>query len=288
VISFAPTSSRKIGAAIVEHNPTSRSYVHCASAKEDSRLAAVEHLLVITEDILQRLIDAEGITSSGWLPATAQAQHAATYSVASVNGGSVNGSVQDSRRSSVAPQEYVVHGSTLLLLVLTRLAELVRWASSTITIHHTHSTTSRNLSSYAATAKPHSTSSRLHRSHICNPFSGRRAMSLSSHSQFLWDKPQAVDLRVEEWCGDWGVRIEDFGKTPGTRVRNGAYSQSDDAAQLRCQNALDTAVLVRVQVDSRCTASVKSRGANHLMPYVNANVHARPPSSHQVVFVPYP
>jgi hypothetical protein len=102
-------------------------------------------------------------------------------------------------------------------------------------------------------------------------------MSLSSHSQFLWDKPQAVDLRVEEWCGDWGVRIEDFGKTPGTRVINGAYSPSDDAAQLRCQNALDTAVLVRVQVDSRCTASVKSRGANHLVPYVNANVHARPP-----------
>ncbi|KAH7063961.1 hypothetical protein BKA63DRAFT_538110 [Paraphoma chrysanthemicola] len=106
VISFAPTSSRRIGAAIVEHNPTSRSYVHCTSAKEDSRLAAVEHLLVITEDILQRMIDAEGITSSGWLPATAQAQHAATYSV---NGGSVTGSVtgsvQDSRRSSVAPQE---------------------------------------------------------------------------------------------------------------------------------------------------------------------------------------
>ncbi|KAH7072340.1 hypothetical protein FB567DRAFT_611728 [Paraphoma chrysanthemicola] len=102
VISFAPTSSRKIGAAIVEHNPTSRSYVHCTSAKEDSRLAAVEHLLVITEDILQRMLDAEGIISIGWLPATAQAQHAATYSV---NGGSATGSVQDSRRSSVAPQE---------------------------------------------------------------------------------------------------------------------------------------------------------------------------------------
>lgn len=72
VISFAPTSSRKIGAVIVEHNPMNRSYIHCASAKEDSRLAAVEHLLVITEDLMQRLIDAEGITSSGWLPATPQ------------------------------------------------------------------------------------------------------------------------------------------------------------------------------------------------------------------------
>src|SRR5687767_12557489 len=65
IISYAPTSSRKIGAAIVEHQPTGRSYIHCSSAKEDSRLAAVEHLLVITEDILQRLMDAEGITSSG-------------------------------------------------------------------------------------------------------------------------------------------------------------------------------------------------------------------------------
>jgi hypothetical protein len=77
IISYAPTSSRKIGAAIVEHQSTGRSYIHCSSAKEDSRLAAVEHLLVITEDILQRLLDTEGITSSGWLPATAQAQHAA-------------------------------------------------------------------------------------------------------------------------------------------------------------------------------------------------------------------
>jgi hypothetical protein len=118
VISFAPTSSRKIGAAIVEHNPSSRSYIHCCSAKEDSRLAAVEHLLVITEDILYRLIESEGITSCGWLPATAAAQHAATYSIASVsggstaggsvvggNGGSGTGSVQTSRRSSVAPPE---------------------------------------------------------------------------------------------------------------------------------------------------------------------------------------
>ncbi|KAF1843342.1 uncharacterized protein K460DRAFT_341359 [Cucurbitaria berberidis CBS 394.84] len=102
VISFAPTSSRKIGAAIVEHNLTSRSYVHCSSAKEDSRLAAVEHLLVITEDLLQRLMDAEGITSSGWLPATPQSQHAATFSIASVTG-SVAGSKPASRRSSVAP-----------------------------------------------------------------------------------------------------------------------------------------------------------------------------------------
>ncbi|KAL5113855.1 hypothetical protein ACEQ8H_008275 [Pleosporales sp. CAS-2024a] len=111
VISFAPSSSRRIVAAIVEHNPTSRSYIHCCSAKEKSRLAAVEHLLIITEDILHRMVDAEGITSSGWLPATAQAQHAATYNMSSVTGsstvagGSVAGSVPGSRRSSVAPQE---------------------------------------------------------------------------------------------------------------------------------------------------------------------------------------
>lgn len=109
IISFAPTSSRKIGAAIVEHNPGGRSYIHCSSAKEDTRLAACEHLLVITEDILQRLIDTEGITSSGWLPATAQAQHAATYSVNGSVAGSVQpsiaGSVPASRRSSVQPPE---------------------------------------------------------------------------------------------------------------------------------------------------------------------------------------
>ncbi|KAF2475724.1 uncharacterized protein BDR25DRAFT_310215 [Lindgomyces ingoldianus] len=115
VISYAPTSSRKIGAAIVEHNPTGRSYIHCSSAKEDTRLAATEHLLVITEDILQRLMDKEGISSSGWLPATAQAQHAAAC--ASVNGSitgsivpSISGSVPASRRSSVQPQEHI-HGS---------------------------------------------------------------------------------------------------------------------------------------------------------------------------------
>ncbi|KAH9876823.1 hypothetical protein IAQ61_002184 [Plenodomus lingam] len=111
VISFAPTSSRRIGAAIIEHNPTSRSYIHCSSAKEKSRLAALEHLLVITEDLLQRLIDAEGITSSGWLPATAQSQHAVTYSIASAAGSAMNesvaGSVPASRRSSVAPQDHV-------------------------------------------------------------------------------------------------------------------------------------------------------------------------------------
>ena len=113
IISYAPTSSRKIGAAIVEHNPAGRSYIHCSSAKEDSRLAAVEHLLVITEDILQRLLDTEGITSSGWLPATAQAQHAAIFNAASATGGSVAGSVNPSiagsvpasRRSSVQPPE---------------------------------------------------------------------------------------------------------------------------------------------------------------------------------------
>jgi hypothetical protein len=120
IISFAPTSSRKIGAAIVEHNPTGRSYIHCSSAKEDSRLAAVEHLLVITEDIVQRLLDTEGITSSGRLPATAQAQHAAQFNAASVSGGSIAGSVVPtpsiasfagsgpaSRRSSIQPSEYV-------------------------------------------------------------------------------------------------------------------------------------------------------------------------------------
>ncbi|KAJ8106482.1 hypothetical protein OPT61_g9507 [Boeremia exigua] len=107
VISFAPTSARKIGAAIVEHNPTSRSYVHCTSAKENSRLAAYEHLLVITEDLLQRLMDTEGIGSSGWLPATPQSQHAATYTAASVSG-SVAGSMPASRRSSVTPQEFIM------------------------------------------------------------------------------------------------------------------------------------------------------------------------------------
>ncbi|KAF2662424.1 hypothetical protein K491DRAFT_764198 [Lophiostoma macrostomum CBS 122681] len=119
VISFAPSSSRKIGAAIVEHNPTGRSYIHCSSAKEDSRLAAVEHLLVITEDIIQRLLDTEGITCSGWLPATAQAQHAAQFHAASPPGGSIAGSavpapsiasiagsVSASRRSSVQPSEH--------------------------------------------------------------------------------------------------------------------------------------------------------------------------------------
>ncbi|KAF2704275.1 hypothetical protein K504DRAFT_485304 [Pleomassaria siparia CBS 279.74] len=108
VISFAPTSSRKIGAAIVEHNPTGRSYVHCLSAKEDSRLAACEHLLVITESILQDLISAEGITSSGWLPTTPQSQHAAQYNAASMSGGSVAGrSVPTSRKSSVQPIEHM-------------------------------------------------------------------------------------------------------------------------------------------------------------------------------------
>ncbi|KAF2877527.1 hypothetical protein BDV95DRAFT_151058 [Massariosphaeria phaeospora] len=114
VISFAPTSSRKIGAAIVEHNPTGRSYIHCSSAREDTRIAAVEHLLVITEDIIQRLVDAEGITSSGWLPATPQSQHAAAYNASvagSVMGGStvpsLAGSVLASQRSSVQPSEHM-------------------------------------------------------------------------------------------------------------------------------------------------------------------------------------
>ncbi|KAI4707202.1 hypothetical protein J4E89_008141 [Alternaria sp. Ai002NY15] len=111
VISFAPTSSRKIGACIVEHNPSSRSYVHCCSAKENSRLGAMEHLLVITEDLLQRLMDAEGITSSGWLPATPQSHHAAMYGSApgsAAGGGSVASSVQPSRRGSAQPQDLLI------------------------------------------------------------------------------------------------------------------------------------------------------------------------------------
>ncbi|KAF2200212.1 hypothetical protein GQ43DRAFT_82708 [Delitschia confertaspora ATCC 74209] len=126
-LTFAPTSSRKIGAAIVEHCPTGRSYIHCSSAKEETRLGAMEHLLVITEDILQRLIDAEGITSCGWLPNTPAAQQAAISAhvgqgIPGMNGigvggnlggmvmpgsvaGSAAGSVPASRRSSVQPPE---------------------------------------------------------------------------------------------------------------------------------------------------------------------------------------
>lgn len=84
ILTYASTHSRKITAAIVEHAPHGRSYIHCCSAKEDTRLAAVEHLLVITEDILQRLMDKEGIASSGWLPTTPQSQHAAAFSHGSV------------------------------------------------------------------------------------------------------------------------------------------------------------------------------------------------------------
>jgi hypothetical protein len=85
IITYASTTSRQITAAIVEHNPTGRSYIHCCSAKEDTRLAAVEHLLVITEDIMHRLIGQEGITSSGWLPATPQSQHATTFNQNALN-----------------------------------------------------------------------------------------------------------------------------------------------------------------------------------------------------------
>lgn len=111
IITFAPTTSRRIGAAIVEHNPTGRSYIHCSSAKEETRIGAVEHLLVITEDILQRLIDAEGISSNGWLPNTAAAQQAALSASMNAFGmggslpGSAGGSVQTSRRSSVQPPD---------------------------------------------------------------------------------------------------------------------------------------------------------------------------------------
>lgn len=95
VITYGGTSSRKIAAAIVEHNPTGRSYIHCCSAKEDTRLAALEHLLVIQEDLMQRLMDREGITSCGWLPATAQAQHARVFN-----------SMSDLAVSTHAPQSY--------------------------------------------------------------------------------------------------------------------------------------------------------------------------------------
>ena len=66
----------------------------------------MEHLLVITEDILQRLVDAEGISSSGWLPNTAAAQQAAISAMfPGSNAGSVAGSVPVSRKSSVQPLE---------------------------------------------------------------------------------------------------------------------------------------------------------------------------------------
>lgn len=109
VITFAPSSSRKTCAAIVEHNPAGRSYIHCTSAKEVSRVAAVDHLLVITEDILQHMMDAQGIESCGWLPlsapgaAAANSIAAATSVVGSV-AGSVAGSLPGSRRGSVQPQ----------------------------------------------------------------------------------------------------------------------------------------------------------------------------------------
>ena len=87
IVTYASTHSRQITAAIVEHNPHGRSYIHCCSAKEDTRLGAVEHLLVITEDILQRLVDKEGISSSGWLSATPQSQHAAAFNQGTVSQG---------------------------------------------------------------------------------------------------------------------------------------------------------------------------------------------------------
>lgn len=45
VISFAHSSSRKIGAAIVEHNPFGRSYIHCSSAKEVSTREGLQSAL---------------------------------------------------------------------------------------------------------------------------------------------------------------------------------------------------------------------------------------------------
>jgi hypothetical protein len=92
----------------------------------------MEHLLVITEDILQRMLDTEGITSSGWLPATAQAQHAAQFNSASVSGGSVAGSIAPSvagsvaasRRSSVQPPEWVADSSLFPSPFQTSLTDL--------------------------------------------------------------------------------------------------------------------------------------------------------------------
>ncbi|KAH7121255.1 hypothetical protein B0J11DRAFT_590234 [Dendryphion nanum] len=145
VISFASTTSRKIGAAIVEHNLAGRSFIHCSSAKEDSRLGAYEHLLVITEDLLQRLLDLEGITSSGWLPVTPQSQHAATFQ-ASLAGSvqpSVTGSVPASRRSSVQPPEYVGGDpyQSQNLQVMYRPPQLVRTNSDS----HSHASPSKTL-----------------------------------------------------------------------------------------------------------------------------------------------
>ncbi|CAI6337685.1 unnamed protein product [Periconia digitata] len=79
VLTYGTTTSSTISAAIVEHNPSGRAFIHATSAPEPSRLAAVEHLLVITEDILARLVEKEGISSSGWLPTTPQTQHAITF-----------------------------------------------------------------------------------------------------------------------------------------------------------------------------------------------------------------
>ncbi|KAF2275681.1 uncharacterized protein EI97DRAFT_378822, partial [Westerdykella ornata] len=62
IIRFAPFSGSKKAAAIVEHQPAGNSYTHCRSAREDSRRAAIEHPLVSTEDTIQRLLVAKGIS----------------------------------------------------------------------------------------------------------------------------------------------------------------------------------------------------------------------------------
>ncbi|KAF2684380.1 hypothetical protein K458DRAFT_366736 [Lentithecium fluviatile CBS 122367] len=113
IITYASTHSRKITAAIVEHAPHGRSYIHCCSAAEDTRLAAVEHLLVITEDILHRLMDKEGIASSGWLPATPQSQHAASYSHGSMPNlmrWEITGSSKASTPSVAMPERQAISG----------------------------------------------------------------------------------------------------------------------------------------------------------------------------------
>ncbi|KAF2805698.1 uncharacterized protein BDZ99DRAFT_540327 [Mytilinidion resinicola] len=113
IVTYSLTSSRRTVASIVEHSPTGRSYIHCSSARESSRTAAIEHLLVITEDLLARMVDAQGIESCGWLPLSAPGA-AAANSIAAANSAagsgstvasSLAGSLPGSRRGSVQPQQ---------------------------------------------------------------------------------------------------------------------------------------------------------------------------------------
>ncbi|PVI04559.1 hypothetical protein DM02DRAFT_691533, partial [Periconia macrospinosa] len=94
VLTYRATSSNLFTAAVVEHNPQGRAYIHCCSAPEMSRLIAAEHLLVITEDLLARLVEMDDGTGSegsgkegrgikesgwGWLPSTPQSTHAIVF-----------------------------------------------------------------------------------------------------------------------------------------------------------------------------------------------------------------